>query len=105
LVDGVVAIAGVLVDGGRLEQPDPVVVAQRLDAHVGGAREVADRELHLHPSIGSPLGGGSSAPAPLDPLPRAWPIVSSLAPAPSDPPPAGAALASYSIAATRAGAA
>ncbi len=44
LVGRVAPVAGVSVDVGRLEQPDPVVVPQHLDAHMGGAGEVADRQ-------------------------------------------------------------
>src|SRR6266700_2901792 len=58
------AIAGLVVDRGRNEKPDFVVMAQRLDAYPGETREPPDRhELHgvgLHLcSIAPPVGGES----------------------------------------------
>ena len=67
LVLGVVAIAVVRVDFARLEQPDLVVVAQRLDAEVRRAGEVADRDARPHGrSIDPPPAGGSSRHLALD---------------------------------------
>ena len=66
LILGVVAIAVAGVDLARLQQPDLVVVAQRLDAQMGRAREVADRDAGTHArSIDPPLAGGSR---------RNWPL-------------------------------
>ena len=48
LIGAVPAIPGVVVDVGGVEHADAVVVAQRLDAQVGGAREVADRQERTH---------------------------------------------------------
>jgi hypothetical protein len=42
LVRRVAPVAGVRVDGGRLKQPDLVVVAEHLHAHQRRAREAAD---------------------------------------------------------------
>jgi len=42
LLGGIAAVTGTRVDVGRLEYPDPVVVAERLDTQVGGPGEVAD---------------------------------------------------------------
>src|SRR6266849_10800904 len=47
LVGAVAAVAGDLVDLGRLEQPNPVVVAKGLDREVGGLGEVADADRSL----------------------------------------------------------
>jgi hypothetical protein len=43
LVGRVAAMTGARVDVSRLEQADPVIVPQRLDAQVRGPREVTDR--------------------------------------------------------------
>src|ERR1700730_357777 len=60
LVLGVVAISVAGVDLAGLEQPDLVVMAQRLDAQVRRAREVADCDAGSHArSIDSPVAGGS----------------------------------------------
>jgi hypothetical protein len=60
LILGVGAIPIVGVDLAGLEQPDLVVVAQRLDAQVRRARELADRDVGSHArSIDSPVAGGS----------------------------------------------
>ena len=48
LVGGVQAVAVLLVDRHRLEQPDVVVVPQRLHREVGHLREVADRHERRH---------------------------------------------------------
>ena len=67
LVLGVVAIAVVGVDFAWLEQADVVVVAQRLDAQVRRAGEVADRDARSHGrSIDPPPAGGSSRHLALD---------------------------------------
>src|ERR1700759_2633884 len=66
LIRGVIAIAVGRVDLTGLEQPDLVVVAQRLDAQVRRAREVADRYTGSHPcSIDPPPAGGSRRNLPL----------------------------------------
>ena len=71
LLGGVVAVARAGVHRGRLEQPDLVVMPQRLDAQVGDAREVADREPCCHQAIvNPPLTGQSIAELGLDPPAR-----------------------------------
>ena len=68
LLGGVVAVAGARVHRGRRQQPHLVVVPQRLDAQVGDAGEVADREPCCHQAIvNPPVTGQSTAPAGLDP--------------------------------------
>jgi hypothetical protein len=67
LGERVAAVARARIDGGGLEQADLVVVPQRLDAEVGDAGEVSDRE-HA-PMVDPPAGGESSATIPLDPPP------------------------------------
>ena len=68
LILGVVAISVGGVDLAGLEQPDLVVVAQRLDAQVRRARELADRDVGSHAgSIDSPGAGGSRRKRLLDP--------------------------------------
>ena len=63
----VVAVAGVRVHRGRLEQPHLVVVAQRFDAEVSGAREVTDGQgCHLA-IVNPPVTGQSNAQLPIDP--------------------------------------
>src|SRR6266581_263990 len=48
LAGSIAPLAGVRIDLGRLEEADLMVVAQRPDGHVGGAREVADRQVPRH---------------------------------------------------------
>src|ERR1700722_17743958 len=68
LLSGVVAVAVAGVDLVGLQQPNLVIVAQRLDAQVRRTREVADRDPLPHPpSIDPPPAGGSSRPPALDP--------------------------------------
>ncbi len=60
LIGRVAAIAGSRVDLRGNEQPDVVVVAQGLDAQLGGLREVTDHERRRHGlSIDSPARGES----------------------------------------------
>ncbi len=42
LLDDVAAMTGVWIDVGRLQQADPMVMAERFHAQVGGAGEVSD---------------------------------------------------------------
>ena len=72
----VVAVARVRVHRGRLEQPDLVVVAQRLDAEMSSAGEIAHGEACCHLAIvNPPVTGRSSARGPLTLRPpehRGW---------------------------------
>lgn len=71
LLGGVAPVSCVGVDVDRLEQPDVVVVAKRLDTQVRGPGEVADGQRRGHDAIlMSPTTGGSSSRFPLD-LPMA----------------------------------
>ena len=64
LVDGVVAVSGVSVDLGGLQQPDPVVVPKALHREPAQPREAADRQeglgaLHV-PRVDPPVVEESS---------------------------------------------
>jgi hypothetical protein len=60
LPGGVVPVAGVRVHRNRLEQPHLVVVAQRLDAEVSRAGEVAHGKSGCHQAIVDPPVTGES---------------------------------------------
>ncbi len=62
LIDGIPPVPGLRVDVSRLQQPDAVIVAQRLDAQVGGPGEVTDGQGGGHPSSMDPPSRGESRP-------------------------------------------
>jgi len=44
LIHHVLPVARAWIDRSRLQESDPMVVAQHLDAHAGGTGEITDRE-------------------------------------------------------------
>ena len=81
LVEAVVAVAGLGVHVGRLEQPGLVVAAKGLDTQMGDPGELADRQTRVHiPSVHPPATGRVQPPPgpprkPLDSPPaggRTW---------------------------------
>ncbi len=68
LIDGIPPVPGVWVGVCRFQEPDAVIVAQRLDAQVGGPGEVTDGQGSGHPSsIGPPPRGESRPGTAIDP--------------------------------------